>query len=57
MEKIINDTDYEKVMARIETLMDKGSQNISKEELDEISEMSLLAQNYEQETILPLKIQ
>jgi len=48
MEKINNDTDYNKVMADIEALMAKGSQNVSKEELEEISKMALLAQGYEQ---------
>jgi HTH-type transcriptional regulator/antitoxin HigA len=49
MEKINNDTDYNKVVSDIEALMAKGSQNVSKEELEDIRKMALLAQNYEQE--------
>jgi HTH-type transcriptional regulator / antitoxin HigA len=48
MEKITNDTDYNKVMADIEALMAKGSQNVSKEELEDIRKMALLARDYEQ---------
>lgn len=49
MDKIETDADYEKVMASIEMLMTKGSQNVSKDELEEIRALALLAQAYEQE--------
>ncbi|MDR3695262.1 hypothetical protein [Mucilaginibacter sp.] len=46
---IINDNDYTKVMAKIDGLMAKGSKNISKEELEEIKQLALAAQEYEQQ--------
>jgi HTH-type transcriptional regulator/antitoxin HigA len=47
MEKINNDTDYKNLMLRIDTLMAKGSHNVSKNELAEIRKMALSAQEYE----------
>jgi len=47
MEKINNDTDYKNLMLRIDTLMAKGSHNVSKDELAEIRKMALSAQEYE----------
>jgi HTH-type transcriptional regulator/antitoxin HigA len=47
--KMINDDgDYSKVMAKIDSLMAKGSKNVSKEELEEIRTLALAAQEYEQ---------
>lgn len=48
MKNITNESDYRHVMARIDSLMAKGSENVSKEELEEIRGLSLAAQNYEQ---------
>ena len=47
MEKINNETDYKNLMLRIDTLMAKGSNNVSKSELEEIRRMALAAQEYE----------
>ncbi|MDB5150036.1 MAG: Helix-turn-helix domain protein [Mucilaginibacter sp.] len=48
--KIINnDGDYTTVMAKIDGLMAKGSKNVSKEELEEIRQLALVAQEYEQQ--------
>jgi HTH-type transcriptional regulator/antitoxin HigA len=49
MKKIGNESDYNEVMASIEKLMAKGSQGVTKEELDEIHALALSAQSYEQE--------
>jgi HTH-type transcriptional regulator/antitoxin HigA len=49
VKKIDNDSDYAKVMAKIDGLMTKGSENVSKEELAEIRNLALTAQNYEQQ--------
>lgn len=49
MKKIDNETGYKEVMAKIDTLMAKGSGNVSKEELDTIRQLALTAQEYEQE--------
>lgn len=49
MKKISNNNDYNNVMAKIDSLMAKGSQNVSKEELEDIRAMALAAQSYEQE--------
>lgn len=49
MKKINNDADYNKVMAKIDSLMAKGSKNVSQEELAEIRKWALSAQSYEQE--------
>ena len=45
---IKNEHDYKAIMGRIDALMAKGSENVSKEELAEIKEMALAAQQYEQ---------
>jgi len=45
---IKNEHDYKAIMSRIDELMAKGSKNVSKEELAEIKEMALAAQQYEQ---------
>jgi HTH-type transcriptional regulator/antitoxin HigA len=49
MDKIVNELDYKTVMIRIESLMSKGSGNVSKEELAEIRDLALAAQNFEQQ--------
>ncbi|MDO3640640.1 helix-turn-helix domain-containing protein [Mucilaginibacter sp. L3T2-6] len=49
MDKIINEVDYNAVMAKIDGLMAKGSDKVSKEELAEIRLLALRAQAYEQE--------
>jgi len=51
MNKINNGADYDKVMVKIDRLMAKGSGNVSKEELEEIRELALAAQSYEQKKI------
>ncbi|MBS1532127.1 MAG: helix-turn-helix domain-containing protein [Bacteroidetes bacterium] len=43
-----NEHDYKAVMNHIDSLMAKGSENVSKEELAEIRELALAAQQYEQ---------
>ena len=45
---IKNEHDYKVIMGRIDELMAKGGKNVSKEELAEIKEMALAAQQYEQ---------
>lgn len=47
--KIKHDTDYTTVMAKIDGLMAKGSENVSKEELAEIKHLAIAIQSYEQE--------
>jgi len=42
-------TEYKKVMKKIDALMNKGSEQVSKQELVEIRELALMAQRYEQE--------
>ena len=49
MENIRNEHDYKAIMIRIENLMAKGSSNVSKEELAEIRDLALVAQEYEQQ--------
>jgi len=49
VKKIDNDSDYTEVMAKIDGLMAKGSEIVSKEELAEIRNLALAAQNYEQQ--------
>ena len=49
MKKITNDAGYKSVMANIEALMTKGSQNVSKDELEQLRGLALSAQAYEQE--------
>jgi HTH-type transcriptional regulator/antitoxin HigA len=48
VKNIDNEKDYAAVMARIDSLMAKGSANVSKEELAGIRDLALLAQQYEQ---------
>lgn len=47
--KIDNDSDYNTVIAKIDSLMAKGSKNVSKEELAEIRSLALITQDYEQQ--------
>ena len=49
VKKIDNESDYTAVMAKIDSLMSKGSQNVSKKELAEIRTLALAAQQYEQQ--------
>ncbi|WP_221269232.1 helix-turn-helix domain-containing protein [Mucilaginibacter sp. X5P1] len=49
VKKINNENDYTAVMAKIDSLMAKGSANVSKIELGEIRELALAAQDYEQQ--------
>lgn len=53
VEKILNEEQYEKLMEEILVLMNKGEENLSESELDEILEMALLAQAYEKEHYYP----
>jgi HTH-type transcriptional regulator/antitoxin HigA len=46
--KISNEGDYKSVMAKINTLMSKGSENLSKTQLTEVRKLALEAQDYEQ---------
>ncbi len=48
MKKIDNETEYSLIMSKIDRLMAKGSENVSKEELDEIRSLAELAQEFEQ---------
>jgi len=48
MKDIKNKADYHKVMAKIDGLMAKGSDKVSKEELNEIRMLAQGAQRYEQ---------
>lgn len=48
MKKIINDSSYDEVMAKIDSLMGKGSDKVSKEELAEIRSLAESVQHYEQ---------
>jgi len=48
MKEIKNEADYNKVMAKIDSLMAKGSEKVSKEELNEIRTLAQSAQRYEQ---------
>lgn len=45
---IASESDYNTVMTKIDELMAKGSKNVSKNELSEIRQLALLAQEYEQ---------
>ena len=47
-EKILNDKDYKGIMGQINSLMAKGSTNVTRSELAEIRKLSLAAQEYEQ---------
>lgn len=55
VKKIVNEANYKSVMARIDLLMSKGSNNVSRAELAEIRRLALIAQQYEQSkfTIAP----
>jgi HTH-type transcriptional regulator/antitoxin HigA len=48
MKKINNDSDYNLLMSKIDELMAKGSEGVSKKELEEIRAMAEMAQAYEQ---------
>jgi HTH-type transcriptional regulator/antitoxin HigA len=48
MKKITSDSSYNEVMAKIDRLMSKGSDKVSKEELSEIRALAQSAQYYEQ---------
>lgn len=48
MKKITDDSGYKQVMARIDSLMAKGSEGANKEELAEIRSLAQTAQSYEQ---------
>ena len=48
MKKINTDADYNSVMAKIDNLMAKGSDKVSKDELAEIRSLAQSAQTYEQ---------
>lgn len=47
--KVKRDTGYNTVMAKINSLMAKGSENVSKAELAEIKSLAIQIQSYEQE--------
>ncbi|WP_426330053.1 hypothetical protein [Pedobacter sp. R-06] len=47
MDAIKTVEDYRKTLLRINTLMNKGSQTITYEEMSEIRELRALASNYE----------
>lgn len=49
VKKIDNESDYTAIMAKIDSLMSKGSENVAKEELAEIRALALAAQQYEQQ--------
>ena len=44
MNTAVNETEYNQLMGKIDALMAKGSQNISKQELEELRLMALSAQ-------------
>jgi HTH-type transcriptional regulator/antitoxin HigA len=48
MKKIVNESEYNQVMNKIDILMAKGSDNVSKDELMEIRSLAQSAQTYEQ---------
>lgn len=50
MTEITDDAGYKEIMAKIDGLMAKGSENVSKEELAEIRSLAQMAQAYEQAT-------
>ncbi|HEY1009151.1 MAG TPA: helix-turn-helix domain-containing protein [Daejeonella sp.] len=49
MKKIKDKTGYAHVMSKIDSLMAKGSENVSTDELAEIRRLALASQQYEQE--------
>jgi antitoxin component HigA of HigAB toxin-antitoxin module len=48
VKKIANEADYKSVMAKINKLMSKGSEKVSKTELAQIRKLALVVQQYEQ---------
>lgn len=48
MTEITDDAGYKEIMAKIDSLMAKGSEGVSKEELAEIRSLAQTAQAYEQ---------
>lgn len=48
MEKITRESDYKEIIKRVDSLMTKGSERVSKKELTEIRELALSLQDYEQ---------
>lgn len=46
---IKEESDYKAIMAKIDSLMGKGTENVSQDELASIRKMALAAQAYEQE--------
>jgi HTH-type transcriptional regulator/antitoxin HigA len=48
LKKIANASDYKNVMAKIDSLMAKGSGNVTKSELAEIRRLAVSARDYEQ---------
>jgi HTH-type transcriptional regulator/antitoxin HigA len=49
MKKITSDASYNEVMAKIDSLMAKGSDKVSKEELSEIRSLAQSAQSYDRD--------
>jgi HTH-type transcriptional regulator/antitoxin HigA len=49
---IEKETDYKNVMKKIDSLMSKGSNNVTKSELSEIRELALMAQAYEKQNFV-----
>ncbi len=49
IKKITNETEYKKIMDKIDALMAKGSKNVSKKELTELRKLASSAQKYEQD--------
>ncbi len=49
VKKITNETEYKKIMDKIDALMAKGSKNVSKRELTELRKLASSAQKYEQD--------
>jgi HTH-type transcriptional regulator/antitoxin HigA len=54
MKKITSEVEYKEVMQRINALMAKGSENVNKEELNEIRKLAEAAQQYEQSKLIKL---
>lgn len=46
--RINSEAEYDDIMLKINSLMAKGSKNVTNEELAEIRELALAAQEYEQ---------
>ena len=49
VKKITSETEYKKVMDKIDALMAKGSKNVSKAELADLRKLASSAQKYEQD--------